>query len=165
MDGEVVLPDVLATGLRVVFCGSAAGTSSAKLKAYYAGPGNRFWPLLWSLGLTPRRLAPQDYREVLRYGIGLTDLAKTAFGPDAALARGSDDALGLTRRIELFAPAWLAFNGKRPAESFLGHKVDYGPQQETTSATRVFVLPSTSRANASFREDPWRELAGLLNDR
>src|SRR3546814_13773735 len=49
-----VLPDVLAPGLRLVFCGSAAGRKSAELGAYYAGPGNKFWPTLYEIGLTPR---------------------------------------------------------------------------------------------------------------
>ena len=53
-----VLPDVLAPGLRAVFCGTAAGTKSAIAGAYYAGPGNKFWPTLHAIGLTPRRFAP-----------------------------------------------------------------------------------------------------------
>ena len=89
MDGPAILPDVLSSGLRVVFCGSAAGMRSAEVRAYYAGPGNRFWPLLHGLGLTPRPLRPQEFREVLAYGLGLTDLAKTAFGPDGRLPKGS----------------------------------------------------------------------------
>src|SRR3546814_7604122 len=55
-----VLPDVLAPGLRLVFCGSAAGRKSAELGAYYAGPGNKFWPTLYEIGLTPRHFRPQD---------------------------------------------------------------------------------------------------------
>jgi len=35
-----VLRDVLVSDLRVVFCGTAAGSVSAKQRAYYAGPGN-----------------------------------------------------------------------------------------------------------------------------
>jgi G:T/U-mismatch repair DNA glycosylase len=41
-----VLPDLLRPGLRIVFCGTAAGTASARAGAYYAGPGNAFWPTL-----------------------------------------------------------------------------------------------------------------------
>ena len=41
-----VLPDILQPGLRVVFCGTAAGRASAKARAYYAGPGNSFWKTL-----------------------------------------------------------------------------------------------------------------------
>ena len=77
-----VLPDVLGSGLSIVFCGSAAGAASARAGAYYAGPGNRFWPTLYRVGLTPRILAPADFRTVRRYGIGLTDLCKTESGSD-----------------------------------------------------------------------------------
>src|SRR3546814_6083057 len=58
-----VLPDVLAPGLRLVFCGSAAGRKSAELGAYYAGPGNKFWPTLYEIGLTPRHFRPQRSAE------------------------------------------------------------------------------------------------------
>src|ERR1700753_3045292 len=53
-----VLPDVLEPGLRVVFCGTAPGTASARAGAYYAGPGNRFWVTLHEVGLTPVLLRP-----------------------------------------------------------------------------------------------------------
>ena len=65
-DPPDVLPDVLGPGLRIVFCGSAAGAVSARVGAYYAGPGNRFWPTLHRVGLTPRLLAPAEFRTVLR---------------------------------------------------------------------------------------------------
>src|SRR3546814_14513308 len=83
-----VLPDVLAPGLRLVFCGSAAGRKSAELGAYYAGPGNKFWPTLYEIGLTPRHFRPQEFRELRTPGIGLTDLAKSASGADADLPKG-----------------------------------------------------------------------------
>ena len=41
-----ILPDVLAKGLRVVFCGTAASAMSAEQGAYYAGRGNAFWGTL-----------------------------------------------------------------------------------------------------------------------
>src|ERR1700727_2633952 len=71
-----ILPDILAPGLNLVVCGSAAGTRSAELGAYYAGPGNQFWGMLHRVGLTPRVLKPAEFREVIAYAIGLTDIAK-----------------------------------------------------------------------------------------
>ncbi len=164
MDREVVLPDVLARGLKVVFCGSAAGRRSAELGAYYAGPGNRFWPLLHALGLTTRLLRPEEFRHVLDCGIGLTDLAKKVSGADGALPKGSDDPDALKERILSFAPKVLAFNGKRPAEAFLGHKAAYGLQPDTVGEATIFVLPSTSRANARFAAEAaaWHDLARYL---
>ena len=161
MPAAAVLPDVLAPNLAVVFCGSAAGSRSAALGAYYAGPGNRFWPLLFELGLTPCRLEPARYRLVLRYGIGLTDLAKRASGPDASLPRDGDDPWRLRRVVQQAAPTWLAFNGKRPAAVFLGRRAAWGEQPERVGTTRIFVLPSTSRANVSFSTEPWHAFAEL----
>jgi TDG/mug DNA glycosylase family protein len=66
-----ILPDILEPNLRVVFCGMAAGTASAAKGAYYAGPGNKFWPTLFNLGIIPVQLSSQEFRQVTRYGIGL----------------------------------------------------------------------------------------------
>ncbi len=37
-----VLDDMLASGLRIVFCGTAPGRLSAEQQAYYAHPQNKF---------------------------------------------------------------------------------------------------------------------------
>ena len=111
-----VLPDVLAPGLRLVICGSAAGAVSAARGAYYAGPGNKFWRILAETGLTPRRLAAEEFSAVLSFGIGLTDMAKRASGSDASLPRDADDVAGFIARIRRVRPHLVAFNGKRAAE-------------------------------------------------
>ena len=159
-----ILPDVLAPGLALVVCGSAAGTVSAQVGAYYAGPGNRFWPTLHRTGLTSIQLAPQEFRSVLSYGIGLTDIAKTAFGADSVLRPGDFDRDGLRIRIETFQPRILAFNGKNAASRFLGGAVSYGWQSgREIGATRLFVAPSTSGAARGFwSEAPWFELAAAV---
>ena len=155
-----ILPDVLAPGLDVVFCGSAVGRKSAEAGAYYAGPGNKFWPALHEIGLTPRRFAPEEYPGVLAHGIGLTDMNKTESGGDHELSADADDAARLRRIIETFQPAFLAFTAKRPAKAFFGRLVDYGRQNEAIGATVVHVLPSTSgRAGAFWDIEPWRALA------
>ncbi len=142
-----ILPDVLGPGLRIVFCGSAAGAASARAGAYYAGPGNRFWPTLQRTGLTPRLLAPAAFRAVLDHGIGLTDLCKTESGSDAGLSGRADDAAALAAKIARHRPAILAFNGKRAARVFLGaESLDYGEQERRIGATAIHVLPSTSGA-------------------
>ncbi len=141
-----VLPDVLAPGLDVVFCGSAVGDASAEAGAYYAGPGNKFWPTLHEIGLTETELRPKDYPLVLTYGIGLTDMNKKESGSDSSLSRDADDATGLRGKIDEYRPAFLAFNGKRAAEAFFGAKVAYGRQPEPLGTTVVHVLPSTSGA-------------------
>lgn len=159
-----VLPDVLRTGLRVVFCGTAAGTASARAGAYYAGPGNRFWGILFETGLTPRRLDPHQFAEVITYGIGLTDVVKTASGSDASLPTQAFDPDRLRQRIIELGPAVLAFNGKRSAKSFFeATKVEFGRQSVQLGSTALFVLPSTSGAARGFWEPRyWYELAEHL---
>lgn len=137
-----VLPDLLSSGLKVVFCGSAAGTVSARRGAYYAGPGNRFWPMLCEIGLTPRVLEPAEFRTVHAFGIGLTDMNKTQSGSDASLTAKADDAAGLAAKIVQFAPRALAFNGKRAADAFFtarfGEKSPgYGRQRHALTTTSI----------------------------
>ena len=160
-----VLPDVLEPGLITVFCGSAPSPTSARLGAYYARPGNRFWPALFEAGFTDRQLAPAEFRTLVEYGIGLTDLAKHEFGVDAALSSDAYDAGALRVKIEEFQPRVLAFTGKRPAgifllQSFGAGLTAYGFQQPTVGATRIFVLPSPSGAARRWWSiEPWRTLA------
>jgi TDG/mug DNA glycosylase family protein len=165
-----VLPDVLAPGLRVVFCGSAAGTVSARRGAYYAHPQNRFWATLHEVGLTPRLLVPEEFRTLPLYGIGLTDLAKHVSGSDASLPRNADDPEGLRERIQTAAPRIIAFNGKRPAGVFFRalfgiRALGYGPQAQAIGATAIIVLPSTSpSARAFWTVAPWRALARAIEN-
>ena len=156
-----VLPDVLGPGLSIVFCGSAAGAASARAGAYYAGPGNRFWPTLYRVGLTPRILAPADFRAVRCYGIGLTDLCKTESGADSGLSGEADDTAALTAKIARYRPAVLAFNGKRAARVFLDNAtIDYGEQPLSIGETAIHVLPSTSGAARRWWDEAfWRRVA------
>ena len=157
-----ILPDVLRSGLDIVFCGTAAGAASARLGAYYAGPGNAFWPTLFRIGLTPRILAPAEFRTIVHYGLGLTDMAKTASGNDHELPPGSFDPARLDRAIRRYRPALLAFTSKRAAVEFLGQPVAYGLQPTAVGMTRVFVLPSPSgAARGHWDESHWQALARL----
>ena len=156
-----VLPDVLGPGLRVVFCGSAAGAASARVGAYYAGPGNRFWPTLYRVGLTPHLLAPAEFRTLLRYRIGLTDICKTESGADAGLSGKADDAAALAAKIARHRPAVLAFNGKRAGRVYLdAATIDYGEQPKRIGETLIHVLPSTSGAARRWWDEAfWRRVA------
>jgi double-stranded uracil-DNA glycosylase len=156
---DPVLPDLLEPGLPLVFCGSAAGTASARAGAYYAGPGNAFWVALHEVGLTPELLAPDEFRRLPEFGIGLTDLCKVAHGSDAEVV-GRYDTDRLRASIAAAEPARLAFNGKNAAQAALEVGVGYGPQEETIGGAEVWVLPSTSgRARRFWKIGPWRELA------
>jgi TDG/mug DNA glycosylase family protein len=159
----VVLPDVLKPNLKVVFCGTTAGDRSAKVGAYYAGPGNQFWAVLARTGMTPRQLKPEEYSILPRYGIGLTDLAKGTHGSDARISTSEFDIGGFRKRIEKFRPQVVAFNGKRSAEVLLDRSVKYGHQPEDIHGTAVFVLPSTSGAARGYWDERyWKELSVFM---
>jgi len=146
-----------------VFCGTAAGPTSARLGQYYARPGNRFWPTLHSVGLTPERLTPADFARVLDYGIGLTDVVKFASGVDADLDRehlGELARVALHERVRSVAPRYLAFTSKRAALAGLGEIDGYGLQRRTLGETKLWVLPSPSGAATRWWDErPWRDLA------
>jgi double-stranded uracil-DNA glycosylase len=155
-----VLPDVLRPGLRTVFCGTAAGTASARARAYYAGPGNRFWRTLHEIELTPVELTPVEFARLPEHGLGLTDICKVLHGSDREVGTVEFDVAGLERRVAEAEPANLAFNGKNAARGALERPVDYGPQPERLGGATVWVLPSTSGAARGFWDiEPWRELA------
>src|SRR5687768_4553063 len=123
-----VLPDVVAPGLDIIFCGTAAGTASAQRRAYYAGPGNAFWPTLHKVGLTPYLLKPEEFRSVTRWKLGFTDLAKKVFGADTKLKKADFSAKALEELVGLHRPRIVAFTSKRAAEEYFGSKVSYGLQ-------------------------------------
>jgi TDG/mug DNA glycosylase family protein len=162
----MILPDVLAPGLHLVLCGTAPSRASKEARAYYAKPGNLFWPTLHRVGLTPVLLRPEEYRRVLDWGIGLTDVNKTEWGADHELSREAYDPEGLRRKVEAFRPAALAFDSKTAARAFLGRPVAYGPQPERVGETAVFVLPSPSgRARTYWDIGPWEEVAAFVRAR
>jgi TDG/mug DNA glycosylase family protein len=157
---DAVLPDLLPPGLRVVFCGTAAGTASARAKNYYAGPGNAFWKALHLTGLTPLQLAPAEFARLPEFGLGLTDICKVRHGSDEEVGTGEFDLDGLQARISAAEPARLAFNGKNAARGALERAVELGPQEEQIGGAEVWVLPSTSGAARRYWSiEPWQELA------
>jgi double-stranded uracil-DNA glycosylase len=163
----VILPDLLSIGLRVVCCGTAAGTASAVTGAYYAVPGNRFWSILHEGGLTPRRLAPSEFRLLPEWGIGLTDVCKTAHGMDHEIAADAFDPARLWTVLDEVRPHAIAFNGKKAARLAFGLRdiapIDLGPAAHTLGAMPAWVLPSTSGANARYWDNaPWHALAAAL---
>jgi TDG/mug DNA glycosylase family protein len=150
------VPDVLAPGLRVVFCGINPGRVSAAAGAHFANPRNDFWRLLHAARLTPSLLAPAQQRELIPLGLGVTNAALRTTPGSGDLRRadfaGSAERLG--RLAEELRPAWLAFVGKEAYRGAFGERPALGLQQRRLAGTRLHVLPSTSPANAAV---PWEE--------
>jgi len=159
-----VLDDLIAPNLKIIFCGTAAGSISAERKQYYAGPGNKFWSIIHKVGLTPHQLSSRDYHDLLKYGLGLTDVVKGQSGNDSAIDFQQSDPASLTEKILKYQPSVLAFNGKKASQVFLGRKkIAFGLQVEVIGTTRLFVAPSTSgAANGYWDQDIWFELAALV---
>jgi TDG/mug DNA glycosylase family protein len=165
-DGKHVLPERLKPGLRLVFCGTAAGRQSALQQAYYAHQQNKFWPTLYAVGLTPRLFAPHEYPDLWALGIGLTDIAKFAYGMDHQLPKhslGADAAEALRARIAKIAPRHLAFTSLTAGRAVMDKEAVAGRQKETIGETVVWILPSPSPLAANHWDiKPWRALARAI---
>lgn len=160
-----VLPDLLRPGLRIVFCGTAAGTVSAARGAYYAHPQNGFWPALFAVGLTPRLLRPEEFGELPQWGLGLTDIAKNVSGMDQELppgALGRQACAELKAKIKAAEPGLLAFTSLNAGRRYLGRAAGFGEQPDRIGETRIWLLPSPSpsaRWNWDRHKHWWRALA------
>jgi TDG/mug DNA glycosylase family protein len=145
------LPDVLAPALRVVFCGINPGRVSAAAGAHFANPRNDFWRLLHEAGFTPRLLGPQEQFAALEHGIGLTNAAYRTTKGSGDLRRGdfADAQARLERIADELRPEWLAFVGKEAYRGAFRERPELGSQERRLAGTRLFVLPSTSPANAA----------------
>lgn len=150
------VPDVLAPGLDVVFCGINPGRWSDAAAAHFANPRNDFWRLLHAAGFTPRLLDPTEQRSLLAYGIGATNAAYRTTAGSGDLRRS--DFAGAAERLERLAvelrPRVIAFVGKEAYRGAFGARPDHGLQERRLGDTALFVLPSTSPANAAV---PWEE--------
>lgn len=166
--GEYLVPDVLEPGLTLVLVGTAPSKISAAAGAYYANPQNKFWRTLHEVGLTPRLLAPSEFRELPSFGIGLTDVAKRHSGVDAALPGEAWRPHELLQKIEQYQPVIVAFTSKRGASETLGlptGKLPYGQQTAKLAGAEVWVLPSTSPLGHNhFSLTPWQALAERVRE-
>lgn len=156
------VPDVLALGLDVVFCGINPGFHSDAKAAHFANPRNDFWRLLHAAGFTPRLVDPTDQHDVLRYGIGITNAAYRTTRGSSDLRKG--DFVGSAERLERLAdelrPRAIGFVGKEAYRGPFGGRPEHGLQERRLAETLLFVLPSTSPANAAV---PWDERLGWFS--
>jgi TDG/mug DNA glycosylase family protein len=162
------VPDVLAPGLRILFCGINPGFRSAAAGAHFANPRNDFWRLLHDARLTSRLLAPEEQHTMLELGYGLTNAAYRTTRGSSDLRRS--DFAGSAERLERIArelgPHVIAFVGKAAYEGAFRERPSLGLQERRLGDTRLFVLPSTSPANAAVPYDErlrwFNELARLV---
>ena len=156
MSKASAVPDILGPGVQVVFCGINPGRVSAAAGAPFANPRNDFWRLLHAAGFTPGLLQPEKAYELLRCGVGLTNAARRTTKGSGDLRKA--DFAGAAARLEEIArslhPVVIGFVGKIAYAGPFGGRVEHGLQKERLGETALFVLPSTSPANAAV---PWGE--------
>jgi TDG/mug DNA glycosylase family protein len=163
------VPDVLAEGLDVLFCGINPGRFSAAAAANFANPRNDYWRLLHAAGFTSRLLEPTEQFELLRYGVGVTNAAHRTTPGSGDLRRA--DFAGSADRLERIAgelgPRFVGFVGKEAYRGAFGERPELGLQGRRLGDTALFVCPSTSPANAVVPYDErlrwFRELRRLLD--
>ena len=152
-EGKTV-PDVVAPGLRVLFCGINPGLYTAAVGHHFARPGNRFWPALYAAGFTDRLVSPFDERELLQNGYGITNavMRATATADQLTPRELREGGWRLAAKVRRYKPAFLAVLGlgayraawERP-------KAIIGRQEETIGETTIWVLPNPSGLNAHYQ--------------
>jgi TDG/mug DNA glycosylase family protein len=150
------IPDVIAPGLDVLFCGINPGLYTAAVGHHFGRPGNRFWPVLHRAGFTPRLFDPSEQRALLPLGYGITNLVAraTAAADELTAEELVAGAHALERKVRRFAPRFLAVVGIQAYRTaFARPRAKLGLQEETIGATRIWVLPNPSGLNAHYRPE------------
>ena len=147
----MILPDLLDYNLNIVFCGMAASKKSKQVNAYYAGPSNKFWKTLYNVRLTSKELKPKEFKQLITYKIGLTDICKTDFGNDNELDPSKYDVNRFNSLMIKYQPKIVCFNGKNAAKVYFNrNQVEYEIHSEKIGETELFIVPSTSGAACGF---------------
>ncbi|MEU1502700.1 G/U mismatch-specific DNA glycosylase [Streptomyces sp. NPDC005732] len=160
-----LVPDVVADGLHVLFCGINPGLMTAATGHHFARPGNRFWPVLHRSGFTPRLLKPSEQDELLSYGLGITNVVAraTARADELTADEYREGGRLLGAKVERLRPRWLAVVGVTAYRSAFGERrAVIGPQERTIGSSRVWVLPNPSGLNAHWTGATMAEEFGRL---
>jgi TDG/mug DNA glycosylase family protein len=166
----MALPDLIIEDLDLLFVGINPGLKSARLGHYYAGPGNLFWKCLYESGLTPELLRPQEDRRLLEYRIGITDCVKreSRTASEVKATEFREARPELLRKLERYRPKIVCFNGLMGYRGTIDPLAQLGQQPERLAGSLVFVVPSTSAANAGYtraeRLDWFRKLRVLRDE-
>jgi double-stranded uracil-DNA glycosylase len=148
------LPDVIAPNLRVLFCGINPGLYTAAVGHHFARPGNRFWPALFQSGFTDRLLSPFAEDELLKSGLGISNVVAPATATAAELTREDFVAGGrsLALKVKKYQPGIVAILGVGAyRQAFDRPKATIGEQAERIHAARVWVHPNPSGLNANYQ--------------
>jgi double-stranded uracil-DNA glycosylase len=147
------LPDILATGLAVVFCGINPGVRAAAAGHHFVGPTNRFWSAIHLANFTPEQISAENDRDILKYRCGLTTVVARPTVSASHLAKHEFVAAaeGFERKIRHYAPHYVAFLGKVAYAALTQRHVGWGRQPEPFCGAVAWVLPNPSGLNRGFR--------------
>lgn len=155
------VPDVIAPGLKVLFCGINPGLYSGAVGHHFARPGNRFWKALHLAGFTPRLVSPFEERELLGWGYGITNLVNRATAVASEL-EPAELVAGLAvveAKVHEFQPRCLAVLGLGAYRTAFGRPdAGIGLQSEMLATSRLWVLPNPSGLNAHHQLPQLAEL-------
>ncbi|MFF8595930.1 G/U mismatch-specific DNA glycosylase [Streptomyces sp. NPDC015220] len=154
------VPDLVADGLHVLFCGINPGLMTAATGHHFARPGNRFWPVLHRSGFTPRLMKPSEQGELLSYGLGITNVVArpTARADELTAEEYREGGRLLALKVARLRPRWLAVVGVTAYRAAFGdRKAQVGPQERLIGDTRVWVLPNPSGLNAHWTAETMAE--------
>jgi TDG/mug DNA glycosylase family protein len=158
------VPDLIAPGLRVLFCGINPGLWSGAVGHHFARPGNRFWKLLAASGFTPTVLSPHDELELLDVGIGITNLVRRATRSAAEVTPGElrQGVLDLKRKVAHWRPRAVAVLGLDAYRTgFNSRSVTIGRQVDDIEEAQLWVVPNPSGIQAHY---PFGRLVAELQD-
>jgi TDG/mug DNA glycosylase family protein len=142
------LPDYVASGMRVLVVGLNPSLYAADAGVGFARPGNRFWPAALAAGLVTR---DRDPRHALHaHGVGMTDLVKraTARADELTVDEYRDGYARLVRLVEWLEPRVVCVVGLSGWRAAIDRRADVGRQPAGIGRAEVYLMPSTSGANA-----------------
>lgn len=159
------IPDLIAPGLRVLFCGINPGLYSGATGHHFARPGNRFWPVLHRAGFSDRLLPAWEEHRLLERGYGITNLVAraTATADELTPEELTAGRRRLERRARRSGAAWVAVLGVGAYRTAFGRpRAVVGRQAESLAGAALWILPNPSGLNAHYQlPDLVREFAAL----
>ena len=130
--------ELLAPGLRVVFCGINPGLSSAHQGYPFANGSNRFWKVIHQAGFTESQLAPEQWQQLKDNGCGITALvARRRWRPASCRATSCAAVARCCKRKSCAISRALAILGKQAFATAFGVKnAPWGKQALTLGKPR-----------------------------
>jgi len=145
------LPDFVGPDMKLLVVGLNPSLFAADAGVGFARPGNRFWPSAIAAGLVTR---DRDAFHALRaHAVGMTDLVKRAT-VGASEIEPSEWRSGMARVARLvhwLKPRALCMVGLSGWRAAINRNAQPGMQDATLAGRPVYLMPSTSGANAHAR--------------